>query len=145
MSDCIDPYDWPEGADFDVLVVDDEPVVRDAVARMLASEALRAVCVDRGERALTHRALDACRLLVCDLMMPGMSGLDLIRAVRARRPGLPVLAITGYATPEVAAQVAESGATEFLAKPFDPEELLVKVRHILARAAPDDAGKEVGS
>ena len=54
-----------------------------------------------------------------------------MRAVRARRPALPVLAITGYATAEIATQVAEAGATAFLAKPFDHDELFEKVRQVL--------------
>lgn len=124
----------------DVLVIDDEPVVRDAVVRVLALESWSAECVGSAEEALAHPALAHCRLVVCDLMLPGLSGLELMSAIRARRAGLPVLAITGYATRDVAAEAVAAGATEFLAKPFDPDELLAKVRHVLGTG--DDAGKE---
>ncbi len=127
-------------ARWEVLVVDDEPVVRDIVARVLAAAGMRAVGVASGEDALAHEALADCRLVICDLMLPGLSGLDLLSAIRARRPDLPVLAITGYATREVADRSESAGATMFLAKPFDHDELLEKVRHVLERT--DVAGKE---
>lgn len=116
---------------WDVLVVDDEPVVRDAIARVLSGEGLYAVCVGSGEDALEHAALEHCRLVICDLMLPGMSGLEVLGAIRARRPRVPLLAITGYATSEVAASAVNIGGTTFLAKPFDPDELLEKVRRVL--------------
>jgi DNA-binding NtrC family response regulator len=125
---------------WDVLVVDDEPVVRDAVARVLEEEGLRVACVGSGAEALAHEALGDCRLVICDLMLPGMPGLELMSAIRARRPGSPILAITGYATGEVAARAVSAGATTFLAKPFDHDELLDKVRRALERT--DVAGKE---
>lgn len=125
---------------WDVLVVDDEPVVREAVALVLEAEGWSAACVGCGAEALAHAALADCRLVICDLMLPGMPGLELIGAIRARRPGLPILAITGYATGEVAARAADAGATLFLAKPFDHDELLEVVRHVLEQK--DVAGKE---
>jgi DNA-binding NtrC family response regulator len=130
-------------ARWDVLVVDDEPVVRDAVTRVLTEEGLRVACVASGEDALAHEALAECRLVICDLMLPGMPGLELMSAIRLRRPGTPILAITGYATGEVAARAASAGATTFLAKPFDHDELLDQVRRVLERT--DVAGKETRS
>jgi two-component system C4-dicarboxylate transport response regulator DctD len=127
-------------AHWDLLVVDDEPVVRSALARVLEAEGWRTACVGSGAEALAHEALAGCRLVICDLMLPGLPGLELMRAIRSRRPGLPILAITGYATDEVAARSANAGATMFLAKPFDHDELLEKVRHVLEQR--DVAGKE---
>ena len=127
-------------ARWDVLVVDDETVVRDAVARVLGAEGLRVTCVAGAAEALAHPGLADCRLVICDLMLPGLPGLELMRAIRGRRPGLPILAITGYATGEVAARAATAGATLFLAEPFDHDELLEKVRHVLGQT--DVAGKK---
>lgn len=127
-------------ARWDVLVVDDERVVRDAVLRVLEGEGLRAVGVASAEECLAHEALADCRLVICDLMLPGLPGLDLIQAIRARRAGVAILAITGYATGEVATRAASAGATLFLAKPFDHDELSDQVRRVLQRT--DAASKE---
>jgi DNA-binding response OmpR family regulator len=123
-----------------VLIVDDEPVVREGVARVLADEALPAATAGCGEEALAHPALAGCRLVICDLMLPGMSGLELMSAIRARRADVPILAITGYATREARAAAVSAGATDFLSKPFDPDELLEKVRRVLPSTGV--AGKE---
>jgi DNA-binding NtrC family response regulator len=116
----------------DVVVVDDEPVVREAIRRVLGAEGLSVTTLPDAETALAHAALDHCRLVLCDLMLPGDSGLDLLAALRVRRPGLPIVMISGYATTENAERVEKAGATAFLPKPFDEEELRTLVRHALA-------------
>jgi CheY-like chemotaxis protein len=125
---------------WDVLVVDDEPVVRDSIRLVLGSEGLSVACVADAEAALAHPALATCRLVICDMMLPGLSGLDAVRAFRQLRPHLPVVLVTGYATASSAARSLDAGATAFLAKPFDDTELLTLVRHALAPT--DVAGKE---
>ena len=125
---------------WDVLVVDDEPVVCDSIRLVLQHEGLTVASVADAESALAHPALATCRLVICDLMLPGHSGLEVVRSLRQRRPDLPVVLITGYATAGTAEQSLEAGATEFLAKPFDDTELLTLVRRALGQA--DHAGKE---
>ncbi len=120
--------------DCDVLVVDDEPVVRDAIAMVLDDAGYRVVTVNDAESALVHPAFLDCRLVICDLMLPGRSGFDTLRAMRLMRPNLPFVMITGYATHENSAGALDAGATAFLAKPFDDSELLTLVRHALAHA-----------
>ncbi len=127
----------------DVLVVDDEPVVTAAVRMVLGHEGLTVTTVPDAEAALAHPALDQCRLVICDLMLPGLSGLEVLRKARERRPQLPIVMITGYATPAHEEMVLASGATGFLAKPFDDSELLTLVRHALAPR--DVAGEEHAS
>ena len=122
----------------DVLVVDDEPVVTDAVGLVLRHEGLGVVTVADAEAALAHPALAECRLVLCDLMLPGLAGLDALRVMRQRRPELPIIVITGYATPAHEEQALAMGATAFLPKPFDESELLTLVRRVL----PDVAGEE---
>jgi CheY-like chemotaxis protein len=126
----------------DVLIVDDEPVVRDAVTRVLRSEGLSAVSVGDADAALAHPALASCRLLICDMMLPGRSGLEAVDAFRHRRPDLPIVMITGYATAEHESRSYEVGATAFLAKPFDDLELMTLVRRAIARPSNSVAGKE---
>ncbi len=127
-------------ATWDVLVIDDEPVVRDAIRLVLEEEGLRVALVPDAETALLNRALDTCRLVICDVMLPGATGIEVVRAIRARRPAVPIVLITGFATAEVAARSREAGATAFLAKPFDDTELLDLVRRVLERT--DAAGEE---
>jgi hypothetical protein len=117
----------------DVLVVDDEPVVRDAVVKVLCEEGLSVAQAKSAEDALVHPALAQCRLVICDIMLPGQSGLDAARAIRRLRPELPIVLITGYATAGVEGQALEAGATAFLAKPFDVTELLDLVRRVLGQ------------
>ena len=127
-------------ATWDVLVVDDEPVVRDAARLVLEQEGLRVAIAADGDSALAHEALAGCRLVLCDMMMPGRAGLEVVAQIRARRPEVPIVLITGYATEANAERAMAAGATAFLAKPFDEEELLDQVRRVLGRT--DDAGKE---
>jgi CheY-like chemotaxis protein len=124
----------------DVLVVDDEPVVADVVRLVLGAAGLVVTAAPDAETALAHPALGDCRLVLCDLMLPGLSGLDALRALHARRPGLPIVMTTGYATPEQEELALAAGATAFLPKPFDDSELLTLVRRVLSPASA--AGEE---
>lgn len=119
----------------EVLVVDDESVVADAIRLVLGHEGFEVTGVADAESALRHPALDRCQLVICDLMLPGLSGLDALREMRARRPGLPIVMITGYATTAQEESVLAAGATAFLPKPFDASELLTLVRRVLSQAA----------
>jgi DNA-binding NtrC family response regulator len=115
----------------DVLLIDDERVVRDAVRRVLEADGLRVATAADAESGLRHPALDACRLLLCDVMLPDRSGMDVLHEVGVRRPGLPVVLVTGYATPDLAMRAREAGAAAFLAKPFEASELVECVRRAL--------------
>jgi DNA-binding NtrC family response regulator len=125
---------------WDVLVVDDETVVRDAVRLILGSEGWNVAQAGDANAALAHEALATCRLILCDMMLPGQSGLDLVREMRQRRPEVPIVLITGYATAENASRAIDAGATGFLAKPFDDTELLNHARPVLERT--DAGGRE---
>ena len=116
----------------DVLVIEDEPVVRAAVRRVLEAAGLRVATADDAGSGLRHPDLDGCRLVVCDVMLPDGSGMDVLREVRARRPDLPIVLMTGYATPDLAVRAHDAGAAAFLAKPFEASELLECVHRALA-------------
>jgi DNA-binding NtrC family response regulator len=115
----------------DVLVIDDEPVVREAVRRVLGAQGLDVATAGDAAAGLAHPAAAICRLVLCDLMLPDCSGMDVLAELARRRPGLPVVLITGYATPDHAARAREAGAADFLAKPFDAKELVDTVRRAL--------------
>jgi DNA-binding NtrC family response regulator len=112
---------------WDVLVIDDEPVVRDAVGRVLAEEGLRVATAVDGASGLAHPAVATCRLVLLDLILPDRSGIEVLRALQAARPRLPVVVITGYATHESTRRAFEAGAIDYLPKPFEASELLAVV------------------
>lgn len=128
-------------ATFDVLVVDDEPVVRGAVRLVLEPEGFRVADAADAGSALAHPALAHCRLVLCDMMLPGADGVEVVREMRRRRGELPIVLITGYATAEHAARAIAAGASGFLAKPFDDVELLDLVRQMLS---PTDVARKEG-
>ena len=125
----------------DVLVIDDEPVVRDGVRRVLEANGFRVATADDAASGLAHPVLAGCRLVLCDLMLPDGSGIDVVREITRRRPALPVVVITGYATADHAARAEAAGAAGFLAKPFEARELMDCVRRALAAGRPA-AGEE---
>jgi DNA-binding NtrC family response regulator len=126
----------------DVLVVDDEEVVRNGVERVLRDEGLRVAGAADARTALAHPALARCRLVLCDLMLPDRSGLELLRELRAAHPRLSVVCITGYATRELVAQAETAGAAAFLPKPFDRDELVSVVRRALDSAGANPEEKK---
>lgn len=129
----------------DVLVVDDEQVVRDGIRRILGASGYRVEVADDAATGLAHPALRSCRLVVCDLMLPDRMGTDLVREIRAARPDVSVVVITGYATSLNGAAALAAGADDFLPKPFDEEELLAVVRRAIdLRADPSGAARSPG-
>lgn len=116
---------------WDVLVIDDERVVRDAVERVLAEEGMRVATAVDGASGLTHPALATCRLALLDLILPDCPGMDVLRALREARPHLPVVVITGYPTYESTQRAFEAGAIDYLPKPFEASELLAVVHRAL--------------
>ena len=120
---------------YDVLVIDDEPVVREAVRRVLEADGLRVATAEDAATGLEHPGLATCRLVLCDLMLPDRSGVEVLRELAVRHAGLPVVLITGYATPDLAQRAQEVGAAGFLPKPFEASELVECVRQALARQA----------
>jgi DNA-binding NtrC family response regulator len=119
----------------DVLVIDDEPVVRAGVRRVLEANGWRVATADDAASGLDHPTVADCRLVICDLMLPDRSGTEVLHELSIRRPDLPVVLITGYATPDLAARAREAGAAAFLAKPFEARELIDCVRRALAGKA----------
>lgn len=110
-----------------VLVVDDDPQVLNLIARSLEDDFDVTTC-DTGASALAQIEMGSFAAVVCDINMPTMSGLELLRAVRDFDPDLPVLLVTGLPTWEGAAQAIEYGVFRYLPKPFDLDDLRDMVR-----------------
>jgi len=118
-----------------LLVVDDDARLRDLLRRYLSENGFRVTVAADAKEARANLASFAFDLIVLDVMMPGESGLDLTGALRrnGRSPRLPVLLLTAMAEPEDRINGLEKGADDFLAKPFEPRELVLRIRNIIER------------
>ncbi len=114
-----------------ILVVDDEKNMRLSLKTVLTDERYAVRAVDSAEEALTLLAQEEFFMTITDARLGGMSGYDFLARARAQWPELPILMITAYATPKLAAEAIKAGAIDYLAKPFAPEELL----HAVSRCA----------
>ena len=116
-----------------ILVVDDEKIMREGAERILTKEGWKATIAENGERGLELIKDGKFRILLLDLMMPGISGMDVLKTVRESQPDLLVIVITGYATIENAVEAMKSGAYDFISKPFTPDQLRIVVRRALEK------------
>jgi two-component system phosphate regulon response regulator OmpR len=119
-----------------LLIVDDDRRIRDLLSRFLAGEGYR---VTAAETAADARArLEGLRfdLIILDVMMPGESGFDFAKAIRAVANNVPILMLTARDATESRIQGLESGADDYLSKPFEPRELSLRIASILKRALP---------
>lgn len=117
-----------------VLVVDDEEDVRRGIERLVRGAGATVAGAASGEAALAWLAGNEVDLVLTDVRMPGLSGLDLLREVRARWPHAEVVLISGFGTIETAVACLQAGAAHFLAKPFDNAALLDVVERVGVRA-----------
>jgi two-component system phosphate regulon response regulator OmpR len=132
-----------------LLVVDDDARLRDLLRRYLSDNGFRVTVAAAAPEARASLASFAFDLIVLDVMMPGDSGLDLTRELRrqtasknGRAPRIPVLLLTAMAEPEDRVTGLEQGADDYLAKPFEPRELVLRIRNIIERrAVADDAAR----
>ena len=123
-----------------ILLVEDEPVIVAAAGRALRPEGFQVDETGSVPEALERLTAQTYDLILCDLMLPQVSGLELVRAAVRDFPDVPVILITGYATLENALESFRAGAFDFIPKPFDIGELLGVVYRAAARhRAPLDA------
>ncbi|HYE73685.1 MAG TPA: response regulator, partial [Blastocatellia bacterium] len=106
-----------------ILFVEQDASVRSALLKAV-SEKYSAVAVSTAEEALERLTQEAFDVVVFEINLPGMSGLDLLQHCPRLRPGIITIAMAAQATVEMAVETMKRGATEFLIKPFPPEELL---------------------
>lgn len=110
-----------------VLVVDDEKRIRDACFRMLTEEGFEVEQAENGEECLKMIQDAHFDIVLLDLMMPGVSGMDALAEVKSLHPDTVVIVITGYATIEHSIEAMKKGAFDFLPKPFSPQDLRMVV------------------
>ena len=116
-----------------VFVVDDDPSVREALASLVGSVALRVECFASAAEFLHRRPTDNPSCLVLDVRMPGLSGLELQQRLAHREHRIPIIFISAHGDIPMAVRAMKEGAVEFLPKPFREEELLSAIRTALDR------------
>ncbi len=129
-----------------VLVVDDDEGIRTVVRWQLDDAGFRTVEAGDGPSALRRLRDDRPALVVLDLSLPGLGGLDLLRAVRSGRAGrsdTPVIVLSGRSGETDRIVGLDLGADDYLVKPFSPGELAARVRSVLRRASPELSGESV--
>lgn len=117
-----------------VLVVDDEKSVRDSLKMVLEFESYEVVFAENGQEALRQLAAVRIDLVLLDVKMAGMDGLEVLQRVREKNSELPVIMISGHGTIETAVEATKLGAFDFLPKPLDRDKLLVTIRNALQQA-----------
>ena len=119
-----------------ILVVDDDPTVAEVVQAYLRRFGMEADQAADGPTALALAAATPPDLVILDLMLPGIDGLEVCRRLRAARPDLPVIMLTARGEESDRVLGLEVGADDYVTKPFSPRELVLRVESVLRRAAP---------
>jgi two-component system phosphate regulon response regulator OmpR len=131
--------------DAHILVVDDDARLRALLSRYLAGEGFRVTTAETAADARSKLRSINPDMLVLDVMMPGESGLTLTESLRSEQGHeVPVLLLTARSAPEDRIAGFEAGADDYLGKPFDPRELVLRIRAMLRRAPPPPAGAPAG-
>jgi DNA-binding NtrC family response regulator len=125
-----------------VLIVDDEPFARQTIAEWLRGKNFNVFEAESGPQAMERIQKDNMDIVISDMVMPGMDGLQLLKKAKAAKADVSFLMITGYPSRATAIKVMQEGASDYLAKPFTPEELMHRVSRTLMLKALD---KPLGS
>ncbi len=121
-----------------IYFVDDEPNVRKIVARTIEQLRVKVTCFASGADCLEKLALQHCDLLITDVKMPKMDGIELLTAAKKLNPSLQVLVITGYGDIPMAVRAVKAGALDFIEKPLDRKGFLSIVESVLRRIRRSD-------
>jgi len=128
-----------------ILVVDDDAIVVKSCKRILEAEGFEVLTVPSADEALETIKKYDFDLLLIDVKMPKHDGMFLMREIKKDLPEIPIIVMSGYPTPETVADVLELGATQFIPKPFRPDELIKTIHQVIQsglkkRSFPTGAG-----
>jgi DNA-binding NtrC family response regulator len=116
-----------------VLIVDDETVIREGMRRILENDGYHVELSASGKAAIEKIQEQHFHLVITDLKMPGMDGIEVLKTIKILQPDVPVIIITGYVTVDTAVEAMRNGAVDYLAKPFTPDQISEKVRKAVAQ------------
>jgi len=116
---------------YHILVVDDEPSMREMLDYLLSKQGYQVSCAESGKRAIEMLDADRFDLMICDIKLGDITGLDVLRASKAKNPEIVVIMISAYVTTEMAVEAMNEGAYDYVPKPFDNDELNATVANAL--------------
>ena len=116
-----------------ILIIDDEETMRDSCRQTLSRDGNRVEVAEDGSKGLSLLGTESFDLVILDLKMPGLSGMEVLKRIKKDDPEVVVIVITGYATVESAVEAMKRGAYDFIPKPFTPDSLRVIVKRALDR------------
>lgn len=119
-----------------ILVIDDDDNLRDTIGLMLEREGFRPLLVADGEAGLRQAELQSPALILVDLRMPGMSGMEVCKHLRANKMNVPIIVLSAVGDEVDKVLLLEIGADDYVVKPFGARELLARIRAVLRRALP---------
>lgn len=114
-----------------VFVIDDEPKVCETICETLETSGFRAVCFSDPAKCIERLSCEECDLLVADLKMPGVDGIELMRQAKLIIPWLPVVIITAYGDIPIALEATRAGAADFVEKPLIKENFVHKIKSLM--------------
>ena len=124
-----------------VLIVEDDPAIVRFLERGLAAHGHQSITADNGHDGVIMAADESVDFVLLDIMLPGMDGQEVLRRIRARRPGVPDLMLTARDEVRDKVSALDGGADDYLTKPFDLEELLARMRALVRRADQPQASR----
>jgi DNA-binding response OmpR family regulator len=124
-----------------VLIVEDDPAIVRFLERGLAAHGHQSITADNGHDGVIMAADESVDFVLLDIMLPGMDGQEVLRRIRARRPGVPVLMLTARDEVRDKVSALDGGADDYLTKPFDLDELLARMRALVRRADQPEASR----
>ncbi|SHJ21372.1 two component, sigma54 specific, transcriptional regulator, Fis family [Malonomonas rubra DSM 5091] len=116
-----------ESKAYKILIIDDEAVIREGIKQTMCLEGYDVEVAPNGKIGLSKLQTSNFHVVVTDLKMPGMHGIEVLKAIRVLQPDVPVIIITGYATVDSAVEAMKNGAFDYLTKPFLPEQISEKI------------------
>ncbi len=130
---------------FKILIVDDEEAMRESLSAWLIREGYPVTTAESGRDGLDSLKENLSELVLVDMRMPGMDGLELLQEIKTAYPGVMVVMITAYGSIESAITAMKQGASDYLLKPFDPEQLILLIEKLAAQKALKDENERLRS
>lgn len=115
-----------------ILIIDDQMGIRMLLTELLRREGYETYQAANGKEAIALLAANAFHLILLDMKIPGMNGIEILREIRQREPGVPVMMMTAYGELEMVEEAKKLGVVHYFAKPFDVEEIRREVNKALA-------------
>jgi len=116
-----------ENSTHKILVIDDEAIIREGLRQALTMEGFQVVAAQNGKVGMEKLQKDSFSVVISDLKMPIMGGIEVLKTISVLQPNVPVIIITGFATVDSAVDAMKNGAFEYLTKPFLPDQIIEKV------------------